>query len=164
QYLKANVLIFEQPLGKVYDALPPPRHELEETLAIVFSGPAKPTNDDFKHTPLFVRHSVVIRALQWLIRNNPLYQGVRLSGENLATYVDGEPPVCVVYKCPEPSPGIHLAVYEREEDEEECPFIVRTLSGTQLAKMTYQERLAFAVKYFESGGKALSIGHEENPE
>ncbi len=49
--MKANVIAFENPTPKIYDILPPPIEDIQEVMAILFTGPAKPTLEDFKpHT------------------------------------------------------------------------------------------------------------------
>ncbi|KDQ50109.1 hypothetical protein JAAARDRAFT_711326, partial [Jaapia argillacea MUCL 33604] len=41
--MKANAIIFANPSAKIYKHLPPPKKYLEEILAIIFTGPHKPT-------------------------------------------------------------------------------------------------------------------------
>ena len=52
--MKANVVAFESPIPKIYSVLPPPRGDLDEVLAILFTGPSKPTSEDFSRTPFLV--------------------------------------------------------------------------------------------------------------
>src|SRR5882757_9254951 len=47
----AHAIAFEAPVAKVYNILPPPVADLDEVLAILFTGPTKPTTGDFQHTP-----------------------------------------------------------------------------------------------------------------
>lgn len=47
--LSANIIAFENPTAKIYNALPPPKEELSEVLAVLMVGPVKPTDDDFRH-------------------------------------------------------------------------------------------------------------------
>ncbi|KAF8223702.1 hypothetical protein L208DRAFT_1315591, partial [Tricholoma matsutake] len=51
----ANVIAFESPVPKIYNILPPPVGELDDVLAILFTGPSKPTEQDLSRTPLLVR-------------------------------------------------------------------------------------------------------------
>jgi hypothetical protein len=53
--MKANAIAFELPIPKIYSHLPPPKAELDEVLAILYTGPCRPTEEDFKHMPLLVR-------------------------------------------------------------------------------------------------------------
>jgi hypothetical protein len=46
--MKANIIAFESPIPKIYDVLPPPRDDMDDVLAILFTGPCKPTPDSLK--------------------------------------------------------------------------------------------------------------------
>ncbi|KAI0349805.1 hypothetical protein OH77DRAFT_1499389 [Trametes cingulata] len=170
-YLKANAIVFEQPVLKVYDVLPPPRSEIEDCFALLFTGPVKPSNDDYKRTPFIIRHRVVMEALGWLQLNHEQYAGVQISRENMAQFIDHEPPVCVVYRDHTGADGDeqNLAVYEVSDPRvgpsaESCPFVFHTLSAPELGRMSYSQRLAYAIRYFDQGGHALGVGHEHRPE
>ena len=52
--MTANVVAFQSPVPKVYTMLPPPRDDLDEVLAILYTGPCKPTPEDLKRLPIFV--------------------------------------------------------------------------------------------------------------
>src|SRR6266567_1063967 len=52
--MKANIIAFESPIPKIYDILPPPYAEMNEVLAILFTGSCKPTESDLSHTPFLV--------------------------------------------------------------------------------------------------------------
>ena len=58
--MTANVVAFQSPVPKVYKILPPPRDDLDEVLAILYTGPCKPTPDDLKRLPFFVRRNHVL--------------------------------------------------------------------------------------------------------
>ncbi|KAI0361480.1 hypothetical protein OH77DRAFT_1365127, partial [Trametes cingulata] len=168
RYMTANVIIFGQPVIKMYKTLPPPRADIEECLAILFVGSAKPTNEDVSRTPFLVRHTVVARALQWLILNHDDYSDVTLSLDNLREYPEDEPPVGVVFRKKDTVSGENLAVYqdhvEHAVDEGPCSFVVHGLFGGELVDMSYDEKVAHALRYFDSGGAALSYGHHKRPE
>ncbi len=53
--MTANVIAFQSPTPKVYNILPPPRDDLDDVLAILYTGPCKPTCDDLSRLPFFVR-------------------------------------------------------------------------------------------------------------
>jgi hypothetical protein len=74
--MKANAIAFLAPIPKIYNMLPPPREDIQEVLAIMFTGPCKPTADDFKRTPFLVRQNHVKRALVWLLLNHADYADV----------------------------------------------------------------------------------------
>lgn len=96
--MKAHAISFQQPLPKVYDILPPPKADIEEVLAIMFTGPCKPTQSDFKRTPFLVRCNHVKNALNWLILNHADYEDITISEENLNEYSEDMPPVSIEYK------------------------------------------------------------------
>jgi len=59
----AHAVAFESPVAKVYHSLPPLVEDLDETLAILFTGPCKPTSNEYKCTPLLVCRKAVAHAL-----------------------------------------------------------------------------------------------------
>ncbi|KAI9063189.1 hypothetical protein FKP32DRAFT_1572551, partial [Trametes sanguinea] len=144
---------------------------MDDCFAVLFTGIVKPTNEDYKRTPFIIRHRVVLDALAWLKRNHCLYRDVDISVENLAQYEDGSPPVYVIFRKVEAGTEgeNNTAVYEHEDVREavtadHCPFMVHALTAPELGKMSYTERLAYAVRYFDSGGRALGLGHEQEPQ
>ncbi|KAI9068753.1 hypothetical protein FKP32DRAFT_1608721 [Trametes sanguinea] len=145
--LAANVVIFGQPVLKVYDVLPPPCEDIEECLAIF-------------RIPFLVRHRRVLRTLQWLKLNHIDYENIMISRQNMEQYPEDEPPTGVS--------GEILVVYqsipEHAVEDGPCSFIVYGLVGGDLVSMTYEEKKAYAIKYFDSGGKALSYGHDNSPQ
>jgi hypothetical protein len=68
--MTSHVVAFQSPMPKVYQALPPSVDDIDEVLAILFTGPCKPTEKDFERTPLLVRRNHVARALEWLKLNH----------------------------------------------------------------------------------------------
>ncbi|EPS95058.1 hypothetical protein FOMPIDRAFT_131116 [Fomitopsis schrenkii] len=166
--MRANAIIFPQPVAKVYSILPPPREELDEILAVLFVGPCVPTEPDYKRTPLLVRRNVVARALKWLITHNKLYSNIILSEVNLNGYDECEPPVAVLHKTSDGlRSGEDMAVYdsdgEQGTDSGPCEFVVHGLSVDEMVHMSYDARLATAVKHFSSGQPMLAIGHDGTP-
>ncbi|KAJ7814254.1 hypothetical protein B0H14DRAFT_3090128 [Mycena olivaceomarginata] len=61
--------MFVNPTVKVYNVLPPTRDELSEVLAFVL-GPTKPTEEEFRRTPMLVRRQRDQNALDWLKLNH----------------------------------------------------------------------------------------------
>ena len=45
--MKANVIAFESLIPKIYNILPPPQDDLDNVLAILFTGPCKPSESDW---------------------------------------------------------------------------------------------------------------------
>ncbi|KAG6915604.1 hypothetical protein DXG01_010807, partial [Tephrocybe rancida] len=126
--MKAHVIAFEAPVQRVYETLPPPAEEMDEVLAILFTGPCEPTKDDLKRTPLLVRRNAVKQALEWLKLNHVDYSDVNISYANLSAYPEEEPPVSVIYKQSEDLvTTVAPSVFETPDNEGllegDCPFI-----------------------------------------
>ncbi|KAJ3817836.1 hypothetical protein F5880DRAFT_1626204 [Lentinula raphanica] len=68
--LVSNVIAFENPTPHIYNVLPPPQKDMDDVLAVMFSGTSKPTDDDYKNALLLLRHHVIAPALEWLIVNH----------------------------------------------------------------------------------------------
>jgi hypothetical protein len=167
--LISHVVAFESPIPKVYHALPPPIEDLNETLAILFTGPCKPTDKDFTRTPLLVRRNNVVRALEWLKLNHANYADLEISHENLSKYPEDSPPVSITYqikttnKVPEGT-SVFDADIEDGTEEGDCPFVVHGLYGEHLDTKSSNELKAIALQHLNKGGKVLAIGHASQPE
>ncbi|KAJ3872530.1 hypothetical protein F5051DRAFT_463411 [Lentinula edodes] len=153
--MKANVIAFESPTPKLKD--------MDDVAAILFTGPTKPTADDFKRTPLLVRPKEVKEALQWLILNNPEYEDTQISQENLNSYEETMPPCSVEYKYADSNKtpeGTSLFDMEEEDgtDSGDCPFIVHGITGEDVNNLTIDQLKAKAWQHFEKGGKVLAVG------
>jgi hypothetical protein len=48
--MHANAITFHNPVAKIYDTLPPPIEDLDEVLAVMFTGPCQPTRKDVQRT------------------------------------------------------------------------------------------------------------------
>src|SRR6202040_4144000 len=68
--MRANAISFSNLMLKIYNVLPPPIEELDDVLAVIYTGPCKPTKVDFKRTPLLVKRIKVTKALCWLKLNH----------------------------------------------------------------------------------------------
>jgi hypothetical protein len=135
--MASHVVAFESPVPKLYQSLPPPVEDLDEVLAILFTGPCKPSENEFKRTPLLVRRKNVADALEWLKLNHADYADLDISYEELNRYPEHVPPVSLHYQ--------HSLTNKVEEgtsvfddapddgiEEGDCPFIVHGLTGDQL--------------------------------
>jgi hypothetical protein len=167
--MKAHAIAYQQPIPKIYNILPPPKEDIEEVIAIMFTGPCKPTSADFKRTPFLVRQDHVKKALEWLILNHADYEDVTISSNNLNEYPEDMPPVSVEYKAMthnKTSEGTSVHDMEDEDGTEEgdCAFTVHGLTGQQLTTMTTNAVKIKALTYLNSQGKFLAIGHGEQPE
>lgn len=166
--MRANVIVYPQPVIKMFTMLPPPRKQMDLCLAILFAGPVHPSEFDYRRAPLLIRHEYVYEALTWLCCNHKDYRDVEISADNLAQYPEGEPPVKVVYCEGSGDPSAQsLAVYdtgtEKGTDDGECSFAVYGLTGTEVAKMSYEAKVLLAVEWLRSGGRMLSITHDSQP-
>ena len=167
--MKAHAISYQQPIPKIYNVLPPPKADIEEVIAIMFTGPCKPTPADFKCTPFLVRHNKVRDALEWLILNHDDYQYVTISLQNLDGYPEDMPPVSIEYKpmthnkTPEGT-SVHDMDDEDGTEEGDCAFTVHGLTGEQLEVMTANAIKAKALQHLNSHGKFLAISHNEHPE
>jgi Helitron helicase-like domain at N-terminus len=169
--MTANAVTFENPMPKIYQALPPPLEELDQVLAFIYTGPCKPTLEDLKRTPLLVRRNRVAMALEWLKLNHKDYYDLEISYENLMQYPEEGSPVVVTYKSafenklPEAT-SLHDNEEEDGVEDGDCPFVVHGLTGEQLGSMKDMKTLvARALKHLnEDGGKVLAIGHETEPQ
>ena len=167
--MKANVIAFQSPIPKVYNILPPPKDDIQEVLAIMFTGPSKPTASDYKRTPCLVRRNHVKKALEWLRLNHIDYEDITISDMHLQEYDEDMPPVCVEYKesvsnkTPE---GMSLFDIDDEDgtSKGDCSFTVHGLTGGELNTMSTTAIKARALQHLSSYGKVLSVGHAEHPE
>ena len=167
--MKANIVAFESPVPKIYNILPPPRDDLDEMLAILFTGPCKPTKEDFARTPFLVRRNAVINALEWLKLNHADYADIEISHTNAIQYDNEMPPVSVEY-CPSESNKVPegTSVFDNDEDdgtvEGDCAFTVHGLTGEVCNTMTPNAIKALALRHLNSGGKVLAVGHSDRIE
>ena len=169
RYMTSNVIVFGQPVLEAYKVLPPPRAEICDILAVLFTGTARPTDNDLKRSPFLVRLPVVVECLQFLILNSSAYEDVEFSAENLSQYEDGKIPVGYIYRKSVPNVGgesqaVYESVPDRSTESGPCPFIVHTLGGQDLANMTYEQKCAHGLKWFDEGNKVLAYGHESTPQ
>jgi hypothetical protein len=162
--MKAKVVAFESPTPKIYTILPPPRDDMDEVLAILFTGPSKPTPEDFARTPFLVRRNAVINALNWLKLNHTDYADIEISEKNMKEYQEDMPPVSVEYremlsnKVPEGT-----SVFDKAEEEGtvqgDCSFTVHGLTGELLQTITPNALKAMALHHLNNNGKMLAVGH-----
>ena len=163
----ANAVGFTQPVHKVYNVLPPPRDDIEEVLAILFTGPCKPVEADFKRTPLLVRHRAVLSALRWLKLNHSDYADLDISLVNLQQYPENEPPVTILHRVsdgttPVEAMSVHEIDDERGSSSGACPFVMHGLSSADISTMSYKARIATALRYFSDGGGVLGVARDQH--
>ena len=167
--MKANIVAFESPIQKIYNTLPPPREDLDEMLAILFTGPCKPTSEDYARTPFLVRLNAVINALEWLKLNHVDYADIDISRENVMQYEENTPPVSVEFRLSESNKVPEgTSVFDNEDAdgtvEGDCVFTVHGLTGEACNSMTPNALKAIALRHLNSGGKVLAVGHSDRLE
>ena len=167
--MKANIVAFESPIQKIYNILPPPREDLDEMLAILFTGPCKPTAEDLARTPFLVRRNAVINALQWLKLNHIDYADIDISHENAMQYEENMPPVTIEYRFSESNKVPEgTSVFDNEDADGtvkgDCVFTVHGLTGDACNSMTPNALKAMALRHLNSGGKVLAVGHSDRLE
>ena len=167
--MKANVVAFESPVPRIYEILPPPRDDLDDVLAILFTGPCKPSEADISRTPFLVRRNHVMRALRWLKANHCDYSNIEISTKNLEGYSEIEPPVSIQYRpsnTNKASEGTSVFDTEVEDGTEEgdCSFTVHGLTGENLDTMTTMAIKAQALRHLNNQGKFLLVGQSQKLE
>ena len=170
--MRANAIMFSTPVPKVYNILPPPKKDVSEVLACIFTGPCKPTPEDLKRIPLLVRRQAVADALEWLKLNHMDYYDLTISYTNLNQYNDNEPPVFVEYCVPddensnkEPeATAVNDADLEDGVESADCPFTVHGLTGDTYTSMSLKALTAAALLHLRNRGQVLAVGHAANPE
>ena len=167
--MKANAVAFRSPTPKIYNILPPPREDIQEVLAIMFTGPCKPTATDFNRTPFLVRRNHVKRALEWLALNHIDYTDILISDKNLSEYPENMPPVSVEYKKMESNKtpeSVSLFDIDVEDGTQEgdCPFTVHGITGEEMDTLSTNALKAKALQHLNTQGKMLAVGHSESAE
>ena len=167
--MASHVIAFETPVPKVYHCLPPPVEDLDEVLAILFTGPCKPTEKEFERTPLLIRRKNVAKALEWLKLNHTDYADLDISYDELNRYPEDAPPVSVHYQ--------HLLTNKVEEgtsvfddalddgvEDGDCPFVVHGLTGDHLTTKSASALKGIALRHWNNHGGALAISHDTSPQ
>jgi len=168
--MKCNAIMFENPMPKIYQRLPPSIDDLDEVLAFIFTGPCRPTPEDLERTPLLVRRRKVAEALEWLKLNHSDYFDVDIAYDNLEAYPERGPPVVITYRNADSNkePEATSAFDNEEEDGVEdgpCPFVVNGVTGEQLDSLSLEATIAKAAKHLrEDNGGVLAIGHSAKPQ
>jgi hypothetical protein len=162
--MTSHVIAFESPVPKIYHRLPPPVEDVEDILAILFTGPCSPTEKDYMRTPLLVRRSFVARALEWLKVNNIYYADLDIAYDELERYPEKNPPVSIEYRhslTTKTDEGTSSFDNGEEEGVEEgvCPFVVHGLMGEQYETMSVDALKGIALMHWNSGGGALAVSH-----
>ena len=167
--MASHVIAFESPVPKLYHCLPPPVEDLDEVLAILFTGPSKPTEKEFVRTPLLIRRKNVGNALEWLKLNHCDYADLDISYAELNRYPEHTPPVSIHYqhsvtnKVEEGTSVFDDALDDGIEDGD-CPFVVHGLTGDHLTTKSASALKGIALRHWNNHGAALAISHDASPQ
>ena len=93
--LKGNCITFLQNVPNIVNSLPLTLDDLCDTLKVIFIG-ARPPNRVHLKKILTVRKKKIIEALQWLKKNNILYQNININLENIAQLPEDDIPECIM--------------------------------------------------------------------
>ena len=170
--MKGNAVLFRNPTVEIYDKLPPRKADLDQVLAIQFTGPAQPTKEDIRRVPLLVRRNKIANALEWLKLNHSDYIDLIIDNEALNEYPDEDLAVPFQYtasrdndhiKAPETS-SLHNTEGHDGTETGPCPIAVHGLSGDTLANLSSIDIKARAIQHLRSGGKFLEVRHSSEME
>ena len=148
----ANAVVFSQPVAKLLEVLPMPRAELDQIVAVLFTGSVTSTVSDFQYTPVFVRPLRVWAALLWLEENHSCYKDVRLSQDNLRSYLDGDIPVAFFYQRtsaeePQETLGVSDSSRPSGTSGEMSPLSVHGVTEEGLVSMSFNEQALRAMQH-----------------
>jgi PIF1-like helicase/Helitron helicase-like domain at N-terminus len=165
--MASHVIAFETPMPKIYQRLPPPMEDLDEVLAVLFTGPCKPTEKEYQRTPLLVRRKQVASALEWLKLNHTDYVDLDIAYDELARYPEQSPPVSVQYQYSlenktEEGTSIFDNALEDGVDQGDCPFVVHGLTGEQYNTKTINALKGLALRHWNNNGGALAVSHDSS--
>ena len=166
--MTSHVIAFESPVPKVYRRLPPPMEDLDDVLAVLFTGPCKPTEKDFQRTPLLVRRKKVVQALEWLKLNHADYADLEIAYDELERYPEDSLAVSVEYQHSQTT-KIEEGTSKFDNDdghgvyEGECPFIVHGLTGVDYDTKSLNTLKGIALRHWNDRGAALAVSHGSTP-
>lgn len=164
--LQGNIICYPNPFPKLYSALPPHRDDIDELLAIVFTGIARPLDADvIKRIPFLVRRNRVRNALEWLRLNNCLYKDVDISESNLNSYADDAIPIVVTYNEDTTRNPVESRAANDTEDSggtssDECPFSVNGVAFDVFDPENISRMKAIALRHMtRDNAHALAVPH-----
>ncbi len=170
---KCNIIAFQNPVPQIYDTLPPPTSDIEETFAVMFIRSKPPAEKDFDEVPVYnVRRTKVQEALEWLKLNHVDYENVFISHENLKNYPLNGCPVPVILLKPEyvltnkQPESTSVNDTEQEEGVTDGPFvaIMHSLTDTGAPVKTWTKLAGDALSHLKNGEKLLILGHTDAAE
>ena len=163
--MASHVIAFESPVARFYKQLPLQVKYLDDVLAILFTGPCKPTEKEFRQTPLMIRRKQVTHTLEWLKLNHSYCADIDILCAELAQYPKDCPPVSIQYQYSlfnKPEEG--TSVFDSEPADGvaqgDCLFVVHGLTGEQMNTKSVNELKGIALKHWNNQGGALAFSHD----
>ncbi|KAF8219431.1 hypothetical protein L208DRAFT_1147665, partial [Tricholoma matsutake] len=164
--MSSHIIAFDSLVTKVYSQLPPLIEDLDEVLAILFTGPCKPTDKEFECTPLLVRRKQVAHALEWLKLNHSDYVDLEIAYNELDHYLEQSPPVSIEYQHSlsnkEPA-CLTMNALDDGVEEGDCPFVVHGVMGEQYNTKSLNDLKGTALQHWNNHGGALAVSHASSP-
>ena len=166
--MTSHVVCFESPVSKIYEKLPPPREDMDDVLAILFTGPTLPGKADYVRTPLLVRRNKVAAALEWLKLNHTDYSDLEIDSDALSTYPEDVPIVSVQYQ-QSLTNKVNLTPSVNDDSDEdgvvhgECPFVAHGVSADDLQTKSVEELKGLAMRHFNANGRVLAVDASSKP-
>lgn len=168
KYSKGHVITFANGNADLLNVLPPSPEQLTDTMAVIFWGAVLPSPEEIKrHSPLLVRRQVVVRLLEWLKANNPYYQEVQISQENLDALMPEEEcvPPCLqmhLVQSTEVDEG-HMPLDLSQKSSTEIPMASHGVIGTTIDGLSIKQIKLLAIRHWKAGGTAYAIPHGQKP-
>lgn len=162
------MLAFKSSVPKVYYWLPPPIEDLDEVLAILFTGTCKPTEKELQCMPLLVRRQKVAHALEWLKLNHSDYADLEIAYDELDRYPEQCPPISVEFQHSltnrvEEGTSVFDDAVDHGVEDRECPFVVHGFMGGQYDTKSLNALKGIALKHWDNHGGALTVSHGSTP-
>ncbi|KAJ7654056.1 hypothetical protein DFH06DRAFT_908830, partial [Mycena polygramma] len=185
-----NVCVHPHEISTLATVLPRPMSTLFDEIVIIFvSENQEATEDMFRKTPFLVRRGCILRALNWLKSNNPLYHDIVIDLAALAEYPcddNGHVPFPIQYQSPSETirgqnatytgHGIDtteaiFAEYTDTDPEQQIPFSVTGTFDVDNIEKSLNARKLAALRQLKAGGsfaktftsaETLSTRHNPN--
>ncbi|TFK18493.1 hypothetical protein FA15DRAFT_683262 [Coprinopsis marcescibilis] len=167
----SNVTSFANPTTKVYRLLPPSKRDIDDVIAIVFTGSTPPTEEDRARFPVLVRRMKILNALEWLKLNHSGYRDLVIDRKSLNKYGESEIPVEVLYHKTQvgdgniPASSLSVLNTDNEQGTETgpCPFTVHGLTTSKFSNLSSNARKAIGLQHLSKDGAVLAVGQSEKP-
>lgn len=170
---KCNIIAFENPVPQIYDTLPPPTSDIEETFAVMFIKSKPPSEQDFSEVPVYnVQRDKVQKALEWLKLNHVDYENVFISHDILKQYPENGSPVPIIHLKPEDvttnkhpeSTSVNDTELEEGVTDGPCVAIMHGLTDTGAPIKTWTKLVGDALHHLKNGEDLLVLGHTDTPQ